>query len=577
MKKNKTNIILILVSFISFTQSCSKTQSPTVVPAPIINLPSITTSIITNVTSSSATGGGNVTNNGGSVLTSKGVVWSTIANPTIALSTKTNDGKAIGSFSSSINGLLEGTTYYVRAYASNSSGTSYGQEVVFKSLSNLPTVTTTAVSAITASTVITGGNVLNNGNSAIIARGVVWSTSTNPTIALSTKTIDGSSTGIFTSNVISLNSNTTYYLRAYATNSSGTSYGVELTFTTNLMIYAAGGISGNAFILRDGVETKLTNSSTAVDNNAIKSMFITSSNEYLVGYTGNTNYRYATVWLNGKSSTLLSSLPISQANSVCVSGTDVYIAGEEYNFGGYDFYSPNNIIQNLNSINAKIWKNGVAILLPTTSGSSGGAKSVYVNGVDVYVAGYENGPNGTKVAKLWKNGIGTNLVTPVLTNPATTFSVATSVFVSGTDVYVGGFQDNGNGEINAKLWKNGLSTSLSSGTNRSFVQSIFVNGTDVYAVGSSYGCSSYTSIATVWKNGIPIYLSDCKSQYGYGQSIYVRGSDIYVGGNVINFYENGTADNSNGYSRYTIWKNGSVFKQSSLGTQVTRLESIFIK
>ena len=339
-----------------------------------------------------------------------------------------------------------------------------------------------------------------------------------------------------------------------------------------------------AIVLRDGVETRLT---TGTGSNSVKSIFISGSNEYLVGYTGYGYYRSATVWLNGTKSILSSSYAISQANSVYVNGTDVYIAGEEYNYGEYEFYSPNNIMQNLNSINAKLWKNGVAILLPTTSGSSGGAKSVYVNGVDVYVAGYEQRPNGI-VAKLWKNGIGTNLVTPVLTNPATTFSVATSVFVSGTDVYVGGFQGNDNGEINAKLWKNGLPLTLTSGTTFAYVKSVYVNGTDVYAVGTSYGCISITNanwggppggipIATVWKNGSPIYLSDCKSQLGYGQSIYVKGSDIYVAGNVQNFYENGTSDNANDYNRYTIWKNGSVFKQSNFETEDTKLESIFIR
>jgi len=352
------------------------------------------------------------------------------------------------------------------------------------------------------------------------------------------------------------------------------------------MIYAAGGYSGEAFVLRDGVETRLTNTTTGLDNNSVKSIFISGSNEYLVGYTGNagSGYRSATVWLNGTKSILSSSYAISQANSVYVNGTDVYIAGEEFNYGGYDFYSPNDPFrQNIGSINSKIWKNGISTTLPLTSGSTGGAKSVFVNGVDVFVAGYENRPDGSTVAKLWKNGIGNNLVTPVSTNKTTQFSVATSVFVYGTDVYVGGFQDNGNGIFIAKLWKNGLALSLTSGTTIAYVKSVYVNGTDVYAVGTSYGCISITApsygipIATVWKNGSPIYLSDCKSQSGYGQSIYVKGSDIYVAGNVQNFYENGTGGNGNGYNRYTIWKNGLVFKQSSIGSEVTRLESIFIR
>jgi hypothetical protein len=93
-------------------------------------------------------------------------------------------------------------------------------------------VSTTAISAITQTTATSGGNVTSAGSSSVTARGVVWSTSPNPTVALSTKTTDGSGTGTFTSAITGLTANTTYYVRAYATNTSGTSYGNEISFTT---------------------------------------------------------------------------------------------------------------------------------------------------------------------------------------------------------------------------------------------------------------------------------------------------------------------------------------------------------
>lgn len=95
-----------------------------------------------------------------------------------------------------------------------------------------PTITTTTVSDIAASNAKSGGTIVSNGGDNITVSGVVWSTSTNPTIALTTKTTNGAATGSFTSTILGLAPETTYYVRAYATNSIGTSYGAEESFTT---------------------------------------------------------------------------------------------------------------------------------------------------------------------------------------------------------------------------------------------------------------------------------------------------------------------------------------------------------
>lgn len=97
----------------------------------------------------------------------------------------------------------------------------------------VPTLTTTVVSSIATVTAVSGGTISSDGGAAITARGVCWSTSSNPTITLSTKTTDGSGTGVFPSNISGLIPNTTYYVRAYASNSVGTAYGNELSFTTS--------------------------------------------------------------------------------------------------------------------------------------------------------------------------------------------------------------------------------------------------------------------------------------------------------------------------------------------------------
>ena len=96
----------------------------------------------------------------------------------------------------------------------------------------LPNVTTTAASSITATTATGGGNVTSSGDYPVTARGVCWSTTTGPTIALVTKTTDGTGAGTFSSTITELSPYTLYYIRAYATSSAGTSYGSEVSFTT---------------------------------------------------------------------------------------------------------------------------------------------------------------------------------------------------------------------------------------------------------------------------------------------------------------------------------------------------------
>lgn len=405
-------------------------------------LPTVTTADITAITQTSATAGGNITSDGGATVTSRGVCWNTTGTPTV-YNSKTTDGSGTGTFTSSLTGLTAGTTYYVRAYATNSVGPSYGEEKQFittggsltftdsrdghvykyvsigsqdwmaenlaylpsvspsstgsdtspyyyvygyegssvsaakatpnyanygvlynssatngscpsgwhlpsdeewKSLerylgmsesdansdnlrssglvggklkesgtvhwlnpnvgannssgftalpggyrihvggftsltdgaffwtstekdpsllwyrylsygndgvirygynkgagfsvrclkgqgADFPIVTTDEISNISQNSADGGGNVTNDGGATVTARGVCWSTSQNPTTADS-KTIDGSGTGSFTSSLTGLTASTIYFVRAYATNSVGTSYGEQKQFTT---------------------------------------------------------------------------------------------------------------------------------------------------------------------------------------------------------------------------------------------------------------------------------------------------------------------------------------------------------
>jgi hypothetical protein len=197
---------------------------------PAVQLPTLTTTSVTSITNISAISGGDITSAGGGSITIRGVCWSTNANPTTANS-KTSNGSGIGAFVSSITGISPGITYYVRAYATNTAGTSYGNQLTFTSLATVPTLTTNGISSVSSSTANSGGNIISDGGSTVTVRGVCWSTTINPTTANS-RTIDGSGTGTFVSSITGLSAGVTYYVRAYATNSSGTAYGNQLTFTS---------------------------------------------------------------------------------------------------------------------------------------------------------------------------------------------------------------------------------------------------------------------------------------------------------------------------------------------------------
>lgn len=191
----------------------------------------ITTTAVSNLGSTTVTSGGNITTDGGSSVTQRGVCWSTSAGPTTANSKLTDSSQGIGSYTSLITGLTTGTTYYLRAYAINSSITSYGNEVTFKTTS-LATLTTTAASGVDMSSATSGGNITNDGGATITSRGICWSMSPNPTL-LDLKTSDGSGSGIFSSTLTSLQIGGTYHIRAYAVNSVGTAYGNDITYVVD--------------------------------------------------------------------------------------------------------------------------------------------------------------------------------------------------------------------------------------------------------------------------------------------------------------------------------------------------------
>jgi len=224
---NTDNVMIIVGQ--TQTKDFSLTQ---VIPT----IPTVTTGSISNVNQTSANITGNLTALGISFtqVSQHGHCWSTNSVPTIS-DNKTELGikNAIGEFTSPITGLSANTKYYIRAYATNATGTAYGdvRDFTTSQTISLPIVSTVEISNPSPTTATSGGNVSADGGASITARGVCWNTIGNPTIS-NDHTSDAIGTGSFVSTLNGLTANTLYYVRAYATNSAGTNYGNQVSFTT---------------------------------------------------------------------------------------------------------------------------------------------------------------------------------------------------------------------------------------------------------------------------------------------------------------------------------------------------------
>lgn len=246
----------------------------------------------------------------------------------------------------------------------------------------------------------------------------------------------------------------------------------------------------------------------------LTSLVVSNNDVYMVAPLGNWGLgERATYYKNGSPIVLPDGLVSSTANSIAVSGNDVYVAG----------VSSDGKVFNNGKINgvAKYWKNGNPVNL--TDGSKDiWTTSIAVSGTDVYVAGNDE----DSVAKYWKNGTLVNL-----TNGSTGAEV-NSIAVSGTDVYVAGTQWDGNlshnppGYFNylnpiAKYWKNGKPVNLTDGSKWAEAKSIAVLGNDVYVAGFEENtANTQVFVAKYWKNGTPVILGDV-SKYSEAWSIFL--------------------------------------------------------
>ncbi len=211
---------IVLSSLVFFFFSCKKKEVK------------VMTNSVTDLTSNSAISGGVVTDDGGQTILSYGVCWGTSSNPVLGVENYTIDGSGKASFVSTITKLKHKTTYYVRAYAKHSGGITYGNEYSFFTppliSSTIPIIFTYPLSNLDTNnrTLRLNAELIHKGGSEVTEKGFVWNLKGGPSISDS-KIISSSTSDVFSESFL-FEMNTSYFIKSYAINSYGVSYGEEV-------------------------------------------------------------------------------------------------------------------------------------------------------------------------------------------------------------------------------------------------------------------------------------------------------------------------------------------------------------
>ena len=344
-------------------------------------------------------------------------------------------------------------------------------------------------------------------------------------------------------------------------------------------VYVLGQADDTTRYWKNGVATSILGLPlTGLSPNA---MAVSGNDVYVAGTIAHGLTETSAYWENGMPFTLQDPQAQSNGYAIFVSGGDVYVGGTTSNpFSLSVPYTTPAANYPISGPVATCWKNGVPAILP-----GDGVLQVYngygnylyndyisglfVSGTDVYMAGgtsqFQMGnPSSYQFAKYWKNGVPVNLTNGLLDSAysgsqyyITTFPYTSSIYVSGSDVYVAGNEYTfSTGPEEALYWKNGTFTLLPSAGSLTYANAIFVSGTDVYVAGNLKGADGIYH-AVYWKNGVPDTLSVVPGGSS-ANAIFVYGNDVYAAG-----YEN------IGDSNYvTCWKNGVAthLSPSSLGS-----------
>ena len=417
-RKSIFKLIPVLLAAVALVIACTKESSD------VRLAPTLATSQVINLSADSATIVGYVVASG-SGFSQRGVCFDTLTGPTTDRNKVVYSGQStLATFNVRVGGLKRLTKYYARAYAVNSSGTIYGDEITFKTIAAIPTLAEITNDSLTLAnttdkgiTVTTKVNITDDGGpdptANITARGVVYSMYPHPTVD-SMKTVEGTGKGSFSSLATMLKGNVTYYLRAYATNKIGTGYSTEVSFSTPVAFATVNTVSvtqvakttatfkglvtsnGGGTIAEQGFVYGLNANPTTADTKVP----VTSSTDTLVynatGLSVNTNYHMRAYVINDQGTNYGADLSFTTLADI----TKLWVVGD---YNGWD-----------NSDNAKYIINTV---------TSGGQAEGYVNLTNVtngfklttdhsWDNAHTFGDDGTNTGKLSNVGGGSNIKPP---------------------------------------------------------------------------------------------------------------------------------------------------------------------
>ena len=201
-----------------------------------VALPTVSPTVVSSVTSTSATFTSSVKDHGGEIVYEIGFYYSTDSAVDPSASQKKSLPYTSDSFSVDVTGLADNTKYYVRSYAVNSAGPSYGTVTDFTTSASYPLVKTLECLDVTSTSAVLSGEVVNDNGSEIIERGFIWLQGDGIPSVDSYKIVVDGTVGPYTSTLTSLTPNQKYTFRAFATNAIGTSYGNVLSFTAGVAL-----------------------------------------------------------------------------------------------------------------------------------------------------------------------------------------------------------------------------------------------------------------------------------------------------------------------------------------------------
>jgi hypothetical protein len=213
-------LLFIVIISLNLLAGCKKEEVPV-----------ITTISVSNITATSAISGGNITDEGSSTVTSRGICWSTGTTPTIADS-KTTDGAGAGSFSSNLTVLNGATNYFVRAYATNTTGTGYGMAMSFTTLGQSPTPLVTDATNVGVTSATLNGSVNANYLSTTVTFEYGTTTGYGSIVTATQSPVTGNTNININAAITGLTLTTVYHYRIKAVNSLGTSYSNDISFIT---------------------------------------------------------------------------------------------------------------------------------------------------------------------------------------------------------------------------------------------------------------------------------------------------------------------------------------------------------